>query len=177
LRRHDWQRFAAGYNGAEYWRNNYDSKLARAYQNALKLDFWPVSGERSAGRDRCEPPEEAENSATPPETPADGPAEANTPTPEEPAADEAAATSFLDEAADTASPQLLREQGKSAAGRLALTVGRPMALFFAALQAGNLYAWLGVAALIAGVAALVYWHRADLRRLGGKVWRKLTSGG
>lgn len=32
LRSHDWAHFAAGYNGAGYKKNNYDTKLAAAYQ-------------------------------------------------------------------------------------------------------------------------------------------------
>jgi len=32
LRRHDWAGFAKGYNGAEYKKNAYDSKLARAWR-------------------------------------------------------------------------------------------------------------------------------------------------
>ena len=31
LRNHDWARLAKGYNGPEYWKNNYDKKLAAAY--------------------------------------------------------------------------------------------------------------------------------------------------
>ena len=32
LRTHDWSRFAAGYNGPGYRANNYDTRLASAYQ-------------------------------------------------------------------------------------------------------------------------------------------------
>lgn len=32
LRVHDWKGFARSYNGALYWKNNYDSKLKAAYQ-------------------------------------------------------------------------------------------------------------------------------------------------
>ena len=31
LQRHDWAGFAKGYNGAEFWKNSYDTKLATAY--------------------------------------------------------------------------------------------------------------------------------------------------
>ncbi|ABC63680.1 N-acetylmuramidase domain-containing protein [Erythrobacter litoralis] len=31
LRRHDWKAFARGYNGPEYWKNKYDTKMARAF--------------------------------------------------------------------------------------------------------------------------------------------------
>lgn len=31
IREHDWTSFAKGYNGPEYWKNNYDKLLAQAY--------------------------------------------------------------------------------------------------------------------------------------------------
>jgi hypothetical protein len=34
LRTHDWAKFAKGYNGAEYAKNDYDGKLAKAYRRA-----------------------------------------------------------------------------------------------------------------------------------------------
>ena len=38
LRRHQWSTFAKGYNGAEYWKNNYDKKLAQAYEKHCSDD-------------------------------------------------------------------------------------------------------------------------------------------
>ncbi|AZP11801.1 N-acetylmuramidase family protein [Undibacterium parvum] len=32
LRQHDWVAFAKGYNGPEYWKNNYDKLMAAAYE-------------------------------------------------------------------------------------------------------------------------------------------------
>lgn len=39
LRRKDWAAFAKGYNGADYQRNDYDNKMARAYARA-KSEGW-----------------------------------------------------------------------------------------------------------------------------------------
>lgn len=39
LRRKDWAAFARGYNGADYQRNDYDNKMARAYAKA-KREGW-----------------------------------------------------------------------------------------------------------------------------------------
>jgi hypothetical protein len=36
LRKHDWARFARGYNGPGYAENKYDEKLARAYAKHSK---------------------------------------------------------------------------------------------------------------------------------------------
>lgn len=35
LRNKDWAGFARGYNGPSYWKNSYDKKLLKAYQNAI----------------------------------------------------------------------------------------------------------------------------------------------
>lgn len=35
MRYHDWKGFARGYNGPEYWRNSYDTKLEKAYKSFL----------------------------------------------------------------------------------------------------------------------------------------------
>jgi len=37
LRNHDWQAFARGYNGSEYWKNEYDKKLNNAYRKYVML--------------------------------------------------------------------------------------------------------------------------------------------
>lgn len=39
LRAHDWERFAAGYNGPSYAKNRYDKKLADAYAKAKPPDW------------------------------------------------------------------------------------------------------------------------------------------
>jgi hypothetical protein len=36
LREHKWKDFAKGYNGSEYWKNNYDKKLEQAYDKYSK---------------------------------------------------------------------------------------------------------------------------------------------
>lgn len=36
LRKHNWAEFARGYNGPEYWKNNYDQKLAAAHKKFSK---------------------------------------------------------------------------------------------------------------------------------------------
>lgn len=36
LRRHDWTEFAKRYNGPEYWKNAYDTKMQRAYEKYSK---------------------------------------------------------------------------------------------------------------------------------------------
>ncbi|WP_295444204.1 N-acetylmuramidase family protein [uncultured Thiodictyon sp.] len=36
LRTHKWADFAKGYNGPEYWKNNYDKKMADAYKKHAK---------------------------------------------------------------------------------------------------------------------------------------------
>lgn len=37
LRNHDWKGFARGYNGADYWKNQYDTKLQKAYDAFNKV--------------------------------------------------------------------------------------------------------------------------------------------
>jgi hypothetical protein len=37
LRSHDWASFARQYNGPSYWKNQYDTKIRKAYENAKKL--------------------------------------------------------------------------------------------------------------------------------------------
>ena len=52
---------------------------------------------------------------------------------------------------------------------------RPGMLLYAALEAGNIYAWLGVAVAVVAVLLTIYWHRAGIKKAFLKLKEKLTK--
>jgi predicted chitinase len=61
-----------------------------------------------------------------------------------------------------------RAAGKSALTKVGLRLGRPLALVYATLEAGNIYAWLGVVALVVGAGVLIYFERGSIKK--GLLW-------
>jgi predicted chitinase len=66
---------------------------------------------------------------------------------------------------------LAREKAPSLLG----TIGRPFAWLITALEAGNVYAWLGVGLFVVFVAVELYIHRARVLKLWDKLKAKITS--
>lgn len=86
----------------------------------------------------------------------------------EPAKDD----SFLASAVDrNVSPDELKTVARTAAPRILVRFARPFAILYAMLEAGNIYAWLGIAVGVIGLGALIYLHRADLK----KVWETVKN--
>lgn len=52
---------------------------------------------------------------------------------------------------------------------------RPASLLYAALEAGNVYAWLGLAVAVTAIGLTIYWHRDDLRKIGSKLKEKFLK--
>ena len=73
------------------------------------------------------------------------------------------------------SPEQLKEVSLSMWSRIWRFLIRPLTLLYTALEAGNIYAWLGVALAIVFAAVLLYLHRADIRRLWQKLVEKITG--
>jgi hypothetical protein len=48
-------------------------------------------------------------------------------------------------------------------------------MFYTALEAGNVAAWLGIVVLAIVVGLLLYWHRNDIKRLVDKLKGKFTQ--
>jgi putative chitinase len=64
--------------------------------------------------------------------------------------------------------KLTRQQGVQMAGktlakRIGLRLGGPLGLLYAALEVGNIYAWLGLAVLLLATICAVYHYRVELR--------------
>jgi len=64
---------------------------------------------------------------------------------------------------------------KNAAKKIGFRLARLIALLYAALEAGNLYAWIGFLILILGGAYLVYKERRMLAAAGRWTWSKVRS--
>jgi len=81
-------------------------------------------------------------------------------------------TSFLASALDkNVSPDEIKTVARTAAPRILVRFARPFAIIYAMLEAGNIYAWLGIAVGIGGLGVLIYLHRADLK----KVWETVKN--
>jgi len=65
--------------------------------------------------------------------------------------------------------------GKTFAARAGVRLARPVAVLWAALEAGNVYAILGVAVALVGLGYLAYVHRDGLRRALRWVLRKVKG--
>jgi len=65
--------------------------------------------------------------------------------------------------------------GKSAAVKLGVRLGRPVAAIYGALEAGNLFAWLGIAVLVIGIGLVAYYERKELARAGRWILAKVKS--
>jgi predicted chitinase len=90
--------------------------------------------------------------------------------------DEDASASFLEDAVDkNVSADQLKNASRSAGQKAWAFLIRPLGLIYTALEAGNIAAWLGVVVLIAAIAMLLYWHRADILKLVDKLKGKLRS--
>lgn len=59
--------------------------------------------------------------------------------------------------------ETVKTAGPSVAKRLAVRLGRPLALLWTTLEAGNIYAWLGVAVFVLGLAFVIYYERYVVR--------------
>jgi putative chitinase len=85
-------------------------------------------------------------------------------------------SSFIADAFDkNVSTDQIKQASRSAGNKVWAFAIRPLGLFYAALEAGNIAAWLGVVVLIAIVGLLLYWHRADIAKLIGKLKEKFTQ--
>jgi putative chitinase len=83
---------------------------------------------------------------------------------------------FLVDAIDkNVTPAQVKDAGKTMGLRLWRFLIRPLSLIYAALEAGNIAAWLGVAVLVAAIALLIYWHRAEIRQLFAKLKAKVLA--
>lgn len=98
-------------------------------------------------------------------------------TPTEPVAAEPIKTdSFLASAVDrNVSPDELKTAARTAAPRIIARFSRPFLILYAMLEAGNVYAWFGVAVGVAGLGLLVYWHRRDLRKVFETIKNKVLQ--
>lgn len=98
-------------------------------------------------------------------------------TPTEPAAAEPAKDdSFLASAVDrNVSADELKTTARTAAPRILARFARPFAILWAMLEAGNVYAWLGVAVGVIGLGLLIYWHRNDLKKALQKIKEKILQ--
>lgn len=85
------------------------------------------------------------------------------------------AANWMDDLADQVPASSVKDVSKKAAARVGFKIARPLGLLWAALEAGNVYAWLGVAVLIIGLAVLIYLHRRDIKRIFAKLFRKGVS--
>jgi predicted chitinase len=84
--------------------------------------------------------------------------------------------SFLASAVDrNISPDELKTAARTAAPRILVRFARPFAILYAMLEAGNLYAWLGVAVGVIGLGLLIYLHRNDLKKALDKVKNKFLQ--
>jgi putative chitinase len=83
---------------------------------------------------------------------------------------------FLVDAVDkNVTPDALKLAGRSTGAKAWRFLVRPLSLFYAALEAGNVAAWLGVAVLIVAIGLMLYWHRNDIKKLVDKLKTKLLS--
>ena len=57
-----------------------------------------------------------------------------------------------------------KQAGKTILKTAAVRLGRPAALLIGALEAGNVFAWLGVGVAVAGIGVLIYLEREELKR-------------
>ncbi|MBA2736347.1 MAG: hypothetical protein H0U50_06100 [Pyrinomonadaceae bacterium] len=81
-------------------------------------------------------------------------------------------TSFLASALDkNVSPDEIKTAARTAAPRILVRFARPFAILYAMLEAGNIYAWLGIAVGVIGLGVLIYLHRDDLK----KVWETVKN--
>lgn len=84
--------------------------------------------------------------------------------------------SFLASAVDrNVSPDELKTAARTAAPRILVRFARPFAILYAMLEAGNVYAWLGVAVGVIGLGLLIYLHRADLKKVFEKIKAKILQ--
>ena len=63
--------------------------------------------------------------------------------------------------------------GRTAAQKLGNRLGTPLTTLFTALQAGNVYVWLGVAVLVIGLAVFIYLERHAIARAVTRLKAKL----
>jgi hypothetical protein len=68
-----------------------------------------------------------------------------------------------------------RRVGRSAGKKLLNRIGTPLTTLLMALEAGNIYAWLGVAVALIGVVLFIYFERRTIARLIARVWLRLTT--
>lgn len=94
----------------------------------------------------------------------------------EPPADKPADDSFLSNAFDrNVSADEVKSAARSAAPRILVRFARPFVMLYAALEAGSVYAWLGVALGALLVGLLIYWHRDDLKKIFQTVKNKFLQ--
>lgn len=73
------------------------------------------------------------------------------------------------------SPDEVKTVSRSAGKRVWQFLVRPIGLLYAALEAGNVYAWAGVIVFTVAVGLTLYWHRADLKKLFAKLQVKIRN--
>jgi hypothetical protein len=159
LRAKNWARLARGYNGPDYAENHYDTKLEAAYKKHLLPN-------------KQTPPIHQLADTNQPDTTLvsnDGATDNSSIKPDN-------SSDFLVDAVDkNVSADQLKTAGKSAGSKAWRFLIRPLSMFYTALEAGNIAAWLGVVVLIIAIGLLLYWHRADIKKLVDKLKAKLTS--
>ncbi|MCD9186741.1 MAG: hypothetical protein LUM44_09925 [Pyrinomonadaceae bacterium] len=88
-------------------------------------------------------------------------------------------TSYVSDAIDNLPSDEIKTAAKTHAPnffrRLWRILIRPLSLVYAALEAGNIYAWLGLAVAVAGTGLMLYWHRDDLRKASAKLKEKFLK--
>jgi predicted chitinase len=90
----------------------------------------------------------------------------------EPAADD----NFLADAIDkNVSPDEIRGLAREHSPRLIIQLARPIGYIWAALEAGNVYAWFGIALAAVFIGFELYLHRAKIRKAFEKLKAKITQ--
>jgi len=88
-------------------------------------------------------------------------------------------TSYVSDAIDNLQSEEIKSAAKTHAPnffrRLWRILIRPLSILYAALEAGNIYAWFGLAVAVAGIVLTIYWHRADIGKLLKKLKGKFTQ--
>jgi putative chitinase len=85
-------------------------------------------------------------------------------------------TSFVETAIDAnITSDDVKTTARATAGRASSRIGAVIGFIYAALEAGNIYAWLGVAVFVLGLIVCLWLYRRSIYRLWEKLKLKFTS--